>query len=111
MHSSPCNVSTCVVVRRRGATGGRIIVHPPGTRPCVESAMLRFGLDIFSLRSQGWTPFEHLDFAAKWGVRVAHYSEIRLLGGLDPAHLKRVRAHADERGIALELGMLSICPG
>ena len=71
---------------------------------------MRFGLDMFSLRSQGWSPFEQLDFAARWGVSVAHYSEIRLLGGLDPDHLRRVRAHADERGLALELGMLSICP-
>jgi sugar phosphate isomerase/epimerase len=74
-------------------------------------AMFRLGLDVFSLRSQGWTPFEHLDFAARWNVRVAHYSEVRLLGGLEPDHLRRVRACADERGIALELGMLSICPG
>jgi 3-oxoisoapionate decarboxylase len=72
--------------------------------------MLRLGLDSFSLRSQGWTPFDHLDFAARWGVRVAHYSEIRLLGGLDADHLRRVRAHADRLGIELELGMLSICP-
>ena len=72
--------------------------------------MLRLGLDVFSLRSQGWSPFEHLDFAARWGARVAHYSEIRLLGGLDSDHLRRVRAHAEERGIELELGMLSICP-
>src|SRR6476620_8656058 len=72
--------------------------------------MLRFGLAMFSLRSQGWTPFEQLDFAARWGVRVAHYSEVRLLGGLEPDHLRRVRAHADALGIALELGMLSICP-
>jgi sugar phosphate isomerase/epimerase len=71
---------------------------------------MRFGLDMFSLRSQGWSPFEQLDFAARWGVRVAHYSEIRLLGGLDPDHLRRVRARADELGIELELGMLSICP-
>jgi sugar phosphate isomerase/epimerase len=71
---------------------------------------MRFGLDMFSLRSQGWSPFEQLDFAARWGVRVAHYSEVRLLGGLDPDHLRRVRAHAGERGIELELGMLSICP-
>jgi 3-oxoisoapionate decarboxylase len=72
--------------------------------------MLRLGLDVFSLRSQGWTPFEHLDFAARWGVRVAHYSEVRLLGGLDSEHLRRVKSHADSRGIDLELGMLSICP-
>ena len=73
--------------------------------------MVRLGLDMFSLRSQGWSPFEQLDFASRHGVRVAHYSEVRLLGGLDPDHLRRVRAHADARGIALELGMLSICPG
>ena len=71
---------------------------------------MRFGLDMFSLRSQGWSPFEQLDFAARWGVGVAHYSEIRLLGGLEPDHLRRVREHADAHGIALELGMLSICP-
>jgi len=71
---------------------------------------MRLGLDMFSLRSQGWSPFEQLDFAARWGATVAHYSEVRLLGGLDPDHLRRVRAHADEPGIELELGMLSICP-
>jgi len=73
--------------------------------------MLRLGLDTFSLRSQGWSPFEQLDFAAKQGVRVVHYSEVRLLGGLDSDHLRRVRAHADAAGLELELGMLSICPG
>jgi 3-oxoisoapionate decarboxylase len=72
--------------------------------------MLRLGLDVFSLRSQGWSPFEHLDFAARFGVRVAHYSETRLLGGLDPEHLRRVKSRADSLGIDLELGMLSICP-
>lgn len=72
--------------------------------------MVRLGLDMFSLRSQGWTPFEQLDFAARWGVRVAHYSEVRLLGGLDAGHLRRVREHAAGLGIELELGMLSVCP-
>src|SRR4051812_43890763 len=73
--------------------------------------MVRLGLDMFSLRSQGWSPFEQLDFAARWGARVAHYSEVRLLGGLDPDHLRGVRAPADRLGIELELGMLSICEG
>jgi len=72
--------------------------------------MVRLVLDMYSLRSQSWSPFEQLDFAARWGVRVAHYSEVRLLGGLDPDHLRLVHAYADERGIELELGMLSICP-
>src|SRR3954454_15899962 len=66
---------------------------------------------MFSLRSQGWSAFAQLDFAARWGAEVAHYSEVRLLGGLEPDHLRRVKAHADALGIDLELGMLSICPG
>lgn len=36
---------------------------------------------------------------------------IEARAGLDPDHLRRVRAHADERRIQIELGMLSICPG
>jgi len=68
------------------------------------------GLDMYSLRSQGWTPFQQLDFCAKWGVGVVHYSEFRLIGGLEPDHLRRVRDHADRLGIALEIGMLSMCP-
>jgi 3-oxoisoapionate decarboxylase len=74
------------------------------------AAAVRFGLDTFSLRDQQWTPFQFLDFAAKWKVKVVHFSEIRFLGGLDPGNLKKVRARADELGIDLEIGMRSICP-
>ena len=72
--------------------------------------MVRLGLDVFSLRSQGWTPFQHLDFCARWGASVVHYSEVHLIGGLDPSHLGRVRERADQLGIQIEIGMLSICP-
>lgn len=71
---------------------------------------VRFGLDMFSLRSQGWTPLAQLDWCAKRHIKVVHFSEIRFLGGLDPENLKRVRAHAQELGIDLEIGMRSICP-
>ena len=79
-----------------------------------ENARMRktapLGLDTYSLRAQGWTAFQQLDFCAAHGVQVAHFSEPRLIGSLDRAHLERVRAHADALGIALEIGMLSICP-
>ena len=71
---------------------------------------VRFGLDMFSLRSQGWTPIQALDWCAQRRIKVVHFSEIRFIGGLDPENLKRVRAHADELGIDLEIGMRSICP-
>lgn len=68
------------------------------------------GLDTYSLRAHGWTAFQQLDFCAANGVQVAHFSEPRLIGSLDRAHLEKVRAYAEARGISLEIGMLSICP-
>lgn len=73
-------------------------------------ANVKFGIDLFSLRSQGWTAFEHLDYCAKQGAKVVHFSEIRFLGGLEKSHLEKVRDHARRLGIELEIGMLSICP-
>ena len=72
---------------------------------------LRLGLDVFSLRAQGWSPFQTLDYCASHGVTVVHFSEIRQVGSLDPEHLRRVRARADELGIQLEIGMRSIAAG
>lgn len=71
---------------------------------------VRLGIDVFSLRSQGWSPLEVLDYCARWQVRVVHFSEPRFLGSLEDAHLKRVAQHARELGIELEVGMRSICP-
>jgi sugar phosphate isomerase/epimerase len=71
---------------------------------------VKFGLDLFSVRSQGRTPFQHLDFAAKWGIQVVHFSEVRFLGGLEEDNLRKVRAYAEKLGIEVEIGMLSICP-
>ena len=72
---------------------------------------MKLGIDLLSIRSQGWSPFEYLDYCARWKARVVHFSEIRFLGGLEPDHLKKVRAHAERLGIELEIGMRSICPG
>jgi hypothetical protein len=74
------------------------------------AAPVRFGVDMYSLGALNWTPFEQLDFAAKWKVKVVHFSEIRFLGTLEPENLRRVRARADELGVDIEIGMRSICP-
>ena len=80
------------------------------TPVAAQKPVVRFGIDAFSLGAQNWTPFQHLDFAAKWKLKVVHFSEIRFLGSLEPDNLKKVRARADELGIDLEIGMRSICP-
>ncbi len=71
---------------------------------------MRLGIDLFSIRSQGWTPFEYLDYCAKLGAKVVHFSEIRFIGNLEPGHLKKVAEYAKNLGIEVEIGMRSICP-
>ena len=91
------------------ALGAGVEAQTPAPRP-------RLGLDMFSVGAQNWTPFQQMDFAAKWNVKMVHFSEIRFLGSpdwkvaLDPANLKRVRARADELNLDVEIGMRSICP-
>jgi sugar phosphate isomerase/epimerase len=83
----------------------------PLLAPAMNAANdVRLGVDLFSVRSQGWSAFEHLDYAAKFGARVVHFSEIRFLGSLEDDHVKKVAAHANRLGISLEIGMRSICP-
>ena len=72
--------------------------------------MARIGIDLYSLRSQGWNAFECLEYCAARGVTVVHFSEIRFLGSLEPVHLRSVRETAQRLGLELEIGMRSICP-
>ncbi len=71
---------------------------------------IKLGLDLFSVRDQGWTAFEMLDYAARQKVKHVQFSVTRFYGSQDAAHLRKVRAHADSLGIKLETGMDSICP-
>lgn len=66
------------------------------------------GLDVYSLRFMNWDAFAVFDFCAANGVKVVHFSEPRLVGGLDRAHLQRVRDRADALGLDIEMGMLAI---
>jgi sugar phosphate isomerase/epimerase len=87
-----------------------------GTLLAQATPKIRLGVDAFSLGAQAWTPFQTLDWAAKTGVNMIHFSEIRFLGSarwqdaLAPDNLKRVRDKADELKIDLEIGMRSLCP-
>ena len=75
-----------------------------------EKPAVKFGIDLFSIRSQGWSPFEYLDYCARWKAKAVHFSEVRFLGGLEEAHVKKVGEYARRLGIELEIGMRSICP-
>ena len=98
---------------RRNAGAGNAGTRERGNGKLAEYwtvTATRLGLDVFSLRSQGLSAIEQLDFCAAHGVEVVHFSEPRLLGSLDADALRGVKAHAGALGISLEVGMLSICP-
>jgi sugar phosphate isomerase/epimerase len=71
---------------------------------------VRIGVDIYSIQSQNFTPFQSLDYCKGLGVKVVHFSEIRFLGNLEPDNLRKVREYAANLGIDVEIGMRSICP-
>src|SRR5579863_849581 len=75
-----------------------------------EAAPVKLGIDLFSVRSQNWTPFQHLDYCAAQKAKVVHFSEVRFIGSLEPDNLRQVRRRAEELGIEVEIGMRSICP-
>ncbi len=77
----------------------------PPSKPAVK-----LGIDLFSLRSQNWTPIQYLDYCAQRRVQVVHFSEVRFIGSLEPENLRKVRARAEELGLDIEIGMKSICP-
>lgn len=70
----------------------------------------RVGVDLFSVRSQKWTPFESLDYCARLGAKLVHFSELQYLGSLDEANLRAVREHANKLGVAIEVGTRTCCP-
>jgi sugar phosphate isomerase/epimerase len=70
----------------------------------------RLGVDLFSVRSQKWTPFESLDYCAKLGAKLVHFSELQYLGSLDDSNLVAVRDHAKKLGVAIEVGTRTCCP-
>src|ERR1700704_3559490 len=78
--------------------------------PPLPAPAVKLGIDPFSVRSQNWTPFQLLDYSAKLGAKVVHFSEIRFIGSLEAENLRAVRRYAEERGIEVEIGMKSICP-
>lgn len=71
---------------------------------------VRLGIDLFSIRSSGYTPFQYLDYCAAQKVSVVHFSEVRFIGNLEPDNLRKVRKYAEDKGIEVELGMKSVCP-
>jgi sugar phosphate isomerase/epimerase len=90
----------------------RTFLAMPAAAPLLAADIppVKLGIDLFSLRSQNWTPFQLLDYCAARQAKVVHFSEIRFIGSLEPDNLRQVRRRAEELGIEVEIGTKSICP-
>jgi sugar phosphate isomerase/epimerase len=71
---------------------------------------MKLGVDIYTIRSQGWNAFQILDYCAGIGLNLVHFSDLNSFASTEPGYLAEVKAHAEGLGLALEVGMLSICP-
>jgi sugar phosphate isomerase/epimerase len=71
---------------------------------------MKLGVDVYSLRYQPWDAFQHLAYAHQIGLDVVHFSDLKPFESLNDEYLQRVKARADELGLVIEVGMLSICP-
>jgi sugar phosphate isomerase/epimerase len=68
---------------------------------------MRLGLDVYSVRWQGWDAFQTLEYCAGLGLENVQFSERGFLASLDDGYLRSLRHRADELGLSLEVGMLS----
>ena len=71
---------------------------------------MKLGVDIFSLRFHDRNAFEHLEYAHQIGLDVVHFSHLDPFESLEDSYLEQVKRRADELDIAIEVGMMSICP-
>ncbi len=69
---------------------------------------MKLGLDLYSIRAQGWSAMEMLDYCHELDLDVAQLS-LNDLGPLVDANLRAVKAHADDLGLDIEVAMGSIC--
>jgi sugar phosphate isomerase/epimerase len=71
---------------------------------------MKLGVDIYTIRSQGWDAFRILEYCAGIGLDLVHFSDLNSFASTEDGYLREVKAHADGLGLALEVGMMSICP-
>jgi sugar phosphate isomerase/epimerase len=71
---------------------------------------IKLGFDTYSLRAFKWKSFELLDYAASQKADAIQISSLDDYESLDPAHLQKVRAKAEQLGIVIDAGTGCICP-
>jgi sugar phosphate isomerase/epimerase len=102
-----------LAVRPAAAHAARLPVGQtsgPAGQPAVVKRGIKLGLDHFAIRGFGWKAPQLIDYAASQRLDAIFLSELNVLESRDDAYLKGLRAQAEKGGLAVYLGMSSICP-
>ena len=70
----------------------------------------KLGFDNYALRALGWKAHQILDHAASLQLDAVLFSDFDVYESLADADLRDLKSRADDLGLALYAGMLSICP-
>jgi sugar phosphate isomerase/epimerase len=71
---------------------------------------IKLGLDNFAVRDMKWKAAALLDYAASLKLDSLFITDLDAFESHEPAHLREVKAKADDLGISILLGTWSICP-
>jgi sugar phosphate isomerase/epimerase len=71
---------------------------------------LKLGFDNYSIRALGWKAPRLLDYAASLKLDAILLSDPDVFERQDERHLKEVKRRADDAGLEIHSGMLSVCP-
>ena len=70
---------------------------------------IRLGFDSFSIRDLGWKDIQLIDYAAGLKLDTVQLSSLNDFESLEPAHLAKVKEHAERAGITIDAGIYTIC--
>ncbi len=70
---------------------------------------IRLGFDSFSIRDLGWKDIRLIDYAASLKLDTIQLSSLNDYESLEPAHLAKVKDHAERAGITIDAGIYTIC--
>lgn len=72
--------------------------------------MIRLGFDTYTLRALKWKAMQLIGYAADQKCDTIQISSVGDYESIEPAHLAKVKAYADQRGIMIDAGTGCICP-
>ncbi|HXT41741.1 MAG TPA: sugar phosphate isomerase/epimerase [Candidatus Angelobacter sp.] len=74
-------------------------------------ARLKLGFDNYSIRALGWKAPQLIEYAASLGLDSILLSDPGVFDRRDTRYLGDLRRKADDLGLEIHAGMLSVCPG